>query len=117
MHPKTPLYALPFICALAAAALPAPRAHAGTVDLPDPIPVLPGAVIFSPGPRRLGFAGPGQDPSSIGNFRGLVALAYLQGKVRDTTGRRFLLHNDMRILQGDYIAADGIERHGTFGFV
>jgi len=92
-------------------------AYAGTVDLPDPVPVLPGTAVFSPGPRKLGFAGIGNDPSSIGNFRGLVGLAYVKGKVRDATGRRILMVNDMRILQGDYVAADGIERHGTFGFV
>ena len=95
---------------------PAP-AHAGPVALPDPVPVIPGAAIYAPGPRRLGFAGLGQDPSSIGNFRGVVALAYLRGKFRDPSGRRVLLNNDIRIMQGDYVAADGIQRHGTFGFV
>lgn len=91
--------------------------HAGTVALPDPVPVLPAAAIFSPGPRRLGFAGLGQDPSSIGNFRGVVALAYLRGKFRDANGKKVLLNNDIRIMQGDYVAADGIQRSGTFGFV
>jgi hypothetical protein len=97
--------------------LVASPASAGPADLPDPVPVLPFNALFSPGPRRLGYAGIAQDPSSIGNFRGLVALAYLKGKVRDATGRRLLLRNDIRILQGDYVAADGIQRSGTFGFV
>jgi len=46
-----------------------------------------------------------------------VTLAYLRGRVRDATGRTFLMLDDLRIFQGDYVAADGVQRHGTFGFV
>src|SRR5438876_741522 len=71
-----------------------------------------------PGPRALGFKdGLAADPSTIGNFRGLVALAYMRGSVRDSSGRRWLMVNDMRLFQGDYVAADGIQRQGTFAFV
>ena len=78
----------------------------------------PGATILSPGPRALGFKdGLAADPSTIGNFRGLVALAYMRGRVRDSSGRRWLMVNDMRLFQGDYVSADGIQRQGTFAFV
>jgi len=99
------------IAALVAGVIPAP-ARADTADASDPIPVLGGGRILSPGPRTLG-----RDPSTIGNFRGLVALAYLRGRVRDATGRQWLMMNDIRLFQGDYVSADGIQRRGAFAFV
>src|ERR1700746_174138 len=92
-------------------------ARATSADTSDPIPVLPGERILSPGPRTLGFAGLAADPSAIGNFQGIVALAYLRGRVRDTAGHRWTMENDMRLFRGRYVAADGIERQGTFAFV
>lgn len=107
----------PSLLIAALVALATSRAGAGTEDPSDPVPVLAGARILSPGPRRLGLAGLAADPSTIGNFRGLVAVAYLKGKVRDDTGRRAAMANDIRLFQGDYIAADGLPRRGTFAFV
>ena len=92
-------------------------APSGWADPADPIPVLPGEVIRSPGPRVLGFAGLAADPSSIGNFRGVVALAYLRGRVRDPSGRRLITVDDIRVMQGDYVSADGTARRGTFAFL
>jgi hypothetical protein len=111
-HSRGPL----LVAALVAGVIPAFRAPAHAAAS-DPVPVLPGSTILSPGPRALGFAGLRADPSTIGNFRGLVALAYLRGRVRDATGRRWVMENDIRLLQGDYVSADGIERQGTFAFV
>ena len=105
------------LAALVAGVIPASRARADTADASDPIPVLAGARILSPGPRTLGFDGLAADPSTIGNFQGLVALAYLRGRVQDATGRRWLMVNDIRLFQGDYVSADGIQRQGTFAFV
>ena len=105
------------VAALVAGVIPAFRAPADTADASDPIPVLAGGRVLSPGPRTLGFDGLAADPSTIGNFRGLVALAYLRGRVRDATGRRLVMENDIRLFQGDYVSADGIERRGTFAFV
>jgi hypothetical protein len=104
------------VAALVMLALTGP-AGAGRADPTDPIPVLPGERILLPGPRRLGLEGPAADPSTIGNFRGLVALAYLRGKARHATSRRAIMANDIRIFQGDYVAADGVARRGTFAFV
>ena len=104
------------LAALVMGAIHTPRARADTAS--DPVPVLPGATILSPGPRALGFKdGLAADPSTIGNFRGLVALAYMRGRVRDSSGRRWLMVNDMRLFHGDYVSADGIQRQGTFAFV
>ena len=101
------------LAALVTGTIHAPRARADTAS--DPVPVLPGATILSPGPRALGFKdGLAADPSTIGNFRGLVALAYMRGSVRDSSGRRWLMVNDLRLFRGDYVAADGIQRQGTF---
>ena len=41
----------------------------------------------------------------------------MRGSVRDSSGRRWLMVNDLRLFQGDYVAADGIQRQGTFAFV
>ncbi len=104
------------VAVLVAGAIHTPRARADTAS--DPVPVLPGDTILSPGPRALGFKhGLAADPSTIGNFRGLVALAYMRGRVRDSSGRRWIMVNDMRLFQGDYVSADGIQRQGSFAFV
>ena len=87
-------------------------ARAQTADASDPIPVLEDKRILLPGPRRLNF-----DPSTIGNFQGLVALADVRARARDTTGRAFVMINDIRIFKGDYVSADGVQRRGTFAFV
>jgi hypothetical protein len=92
-------------------------ARAGTADAGDPIPVLGGQRILSPGPRGLGYAGLAADPSSIGNFQGVVTLAYLRGKARDAAGRRWTMENDIRVFQGEYVSADGMHRQGTFAFL
>ena len=111
LHPRA-VRPLLLVAALVAGVIPASPARADTADASDPIPVLGGGRILSPGPRTLG-----RDPSTIGNFRGLVALAYMRGSVRDSSGRRWLMVNDMRVFQGEYVAADGTQRRGTFAFV
>jgi hypothetical protein len=92
-------------------------ASPGRTDVTDPVPVLTGNLVRAPGPRALGFEGLAADPSSIGNFQGLIALAYLRGRVRDASGRRLVMADDIRVMQGDYVSADGVARHGTFAFV
>lgn len=82
------------------------------------MPVPPGGPhIFAPGPRGLGLQGPQANPSSVGNFDGTVALAYLKGRATGGDGHRFLMLNDMRVMTGDYLAADGSHHHGSFAFI
>ena len=80
--------------------------------MPVPIP----GQIFAPGPRSLGLGGLQMDPSSVGDFDGTVALAYLKGRATGGDGRRFVMLNDMRIMKGTYLAADGSSHFGTFAF-
>jgi hypothetical protein len=73
---------------------------------------------------------PGNEPSTIGDFRGLVAINHLAGegtvlRGSDTgglstptaTGDRLVYDADMRIMKGLYVGEDGQEHEGTFGFI
>jgi len=97
--------------ALLAAAVPA-----GAFDGAMPVPPA-GPHIFAPGPRALGLQGSQADPSSVGDFDGTVALVYLKGRATGGDGHRFVMLNDMRIMTGDYLAADGTRHHGSFAFI
>jgi hypothetical protein len=89
---------------------------AGAFDGVMPVPIPGGSHIFAPGPRSLGLQGIAVDPSSIGDFDGMVAIAYLRGRATGGDGRRFRMLNDMRIMKGTYLAADGSAHFGTFAF-
>jgi hypothetical protein len=73
---------------------------------------------------------PGNEPSTIGDFRGLVAINHLQGEgtvlrgsnsggmsTPTATGDRLVYDADMRVMKGLYIGEDGQEHEGTFGFI
>jgi hypothetical protein len=98
---------------VAAAVPPGVRAQ----DASEPVPIPGGFHFFAPGPPRLGFRGLNVEASTITNFQGDVALAYLVGRARSAAGDNFLLGADMRVFRGDYVAADGVSRRGAFGFV
>ena len=91
-----------------------------------PVPVQGG----TPGLSTMGayhvFGGPGQEPSTIGNFMGFSGIAVINGNVTRTninTGEQQLLpftDADMRFMQGTFVGADGNVQNphqGTFGFV
>jgi hypothetical protein len=113
----------------AAEALHGPPPPAGqAVPLPiaggTKVPGGPLIHVFAPGPkgRSLPFSkfplgGLNQDPSTIGNFSGTAALAFLVGTARDSTGKLYNLEADMRAFRGVYIASDGKRRFGTFAFI
>lgn len=65
--------------------------------------------------------GPGMDPSSITDFKGVVGVADVRGKgiARHPNGRveTLLFDTDMRFMNGVYVAQDGKTYRGTFGFV
>ncbi len=102
--------------ALATAGLLALTTAAGAFDGVMPVPVPGADHIFAPGPRSLGLQGIQVNPSSIGDFDGAVALAYLRGRATGGDGHRFVMLNDMRIMKGTYLAADGSQHFGTFAF-
>jgi len=83
----------------------------------EPVPIPGGAHLFSPGPRSLGLMGLHVEPSSISDFQGVVALAYLSGSATDGESHRYDLAVDLRIMSGDYVAADGSAQTGTFAFI
>jgi len=65
--------------------------------------------------------GPGVDPSSITDFKGVVGVADVRGNGTATRpdGRveKLLFDTDMRFMKGTYIGVDGAVHQGTFGFV
>jgi hypothetical protein len=87
----------------------------------DPVPIpgglAPGVHIFAPGPVSLGFQGTDVELSGITNFRGFSALGYLGGTATDSNGNNYLVGTDMRVFQGEYVAADGSHHRGTFVFI
>jgi hypothetical protein len=88
-----------------------------------PVPVSGG----TPGLSSMGayhiFGGPGEEPSSISNFKGSVGIAFIDGTVKRTnvkTGDQQSLpftDTDMRFMTGTFRGMDGQEHPGTFGFV
>ena len=101
------------VAVLLLALAPAASAFDGTMPVP-----VPGSLhIFAPGPPALGLQGLDANPSSIGDFDGAVALAYLQGRAKDASGHRFKMSNDMRVMTGRYLAADGSPHVGSFAFI
>jgi len=86
----------------------------------DPVPIpggLRGFHVFAPGPRGLNFQGLNVEPSTITDFDGDVALAYVFGSATDGNGHAYDLKTDMRVFRGEYVSADGVHREGAFGFV
>jgi hypothetical protein len=83
----------------------------------EPVPIPGAGHIFSPGPRSLGLMGLNVEPSSISNFQGTVALAYLTGTATDGASTPYDLSVDLRVMSGDYVAADGSMQTGTFAFI
>lgn len=65
--------------------------------------------------------GPGIDPSSIGDFNGLVGVADVQGTGTATYPDRrpetLLFDTDMRFMSGSYVGFDGAVHSGAFALV
>jgi len=83
----------------------------------DPSPLPASSHIFAPGPRSQGLMGLQIEPSSITDFQGTVALAYLSGTATDGGGQHYDLEVDLRIMSGDYVATDGSTRTAAFAFI
>jgi hypothetical protein len=108
------------LAAISSAALSS--AYLALAQVP-PVPIAGGDVLgpptfppflvhqFLPGP---GFDGLNAELNGITNFRGLAALAYTNGTATDKNGRSYLAQTDIRVYQGEYVAADGTHSRGTF---
>jgi hypothetical protein len=86
----------------------------------DPVPIPGGfasfAHVFAPGPAALGFQGEDVEPNVMTNFRGFTALGYPVGQATGSDGKTYDMFNDMRVFTGEYVAADGHHKRGTFVF-
>ena len=94
-----------------------PPASIAPVPLPggDIVPPLGGLVHLSfPGPTTIGDDGIDIEPITITNFRGFSAVAMLGGTATDAMGNTFTVATDFRVMQGEYLSADGKHHRGTF---
>jgi hypothetical protein len=101
-----------------AAPLPAPRPIPGGIDVPPVIHV------FVPGPEgvvlpftQTVLEGFDVEPSTITDFKGFTALAYLLGTATGSDGEPYNLEVDIRAFEGRYVAEDQSVNFGTFGFI
>lgn len=100
--------------------------------LPRPIPHIttpPGAHFFFPGPPDGSapstfphFPNAGFDPSTVTDFKGLIANADLNFAGTGTdlnTGASvpYTFHTDWRFFKGTFVAVDGLEHEGTLTFI
>ena len=106
---KATLAAIPILLVVLAA-----PAQAVNGAAPKPIPggISLSTHIFVPGPTALDV-----EPSSITDFTGFSALAYVSGTATDGSGNSFRLSTDMRVFQGRYVGQDGVTRTATFAFI
>jgi len=100
--------------------LPAPKPIPGGLQLPG----LPQIHVFAPGPPGLTLPFSGATPqgldvenSVLTDFQGASALAYLVGTATGADGTLFNLETDLRVYEGQYVAAGGARRQGAFALV
>ena len=128
MRPRIPIASMAaaiLFSSAAALAQPPPiepehHRRAEPVPIPGGIQIPGGPLIhvFIPGPESIPLhMGLHVEPSTITHFDGFTAVAFMAGTATDGNGHRYHAEYDMRIFQGDYLAADGTHHHGTFGFV
>lgn len=84
----------------------------------QPVPIPPNPGFFN---LRVS-GGPDTELSSIWDFRGVTAMATVQGtgtgRNTDTGEKtRYSFDSDIRFMQGEYLSADGEGHRGTFAFV
>jgi hypothetical protein len=100
--------------------LPAPKPIPGGLQIPD-VPLLH---VFVPGPEgvtlpftQTPLMGLDVEPSTITDYKGATAMAYLVGTATGSDGKDYDLEVDIRGYEGQYVAADGSLNFGTFGFI
>jgi hypothetical protein len=103
---------------MAAAAADDPVPIPGGIETGLPPPNGPIIHVVPPGPTDLGFMGLNVEPSTITDFDGFTAMAYLNGTAVDADGNSHAIGlSDMRVFQGTYRSADRSTHHGTFAFI
>src|SRR5262249_44840397 len=77
-----------------------------------PFPVLPTATpLTSMGVANL------NDPSQITDFKGFVGLNRIRGAGTGPFGQTLAFQADMGFMKGQFIAEDGDQHEGVFGFI
>lgn len=103
--------------------LPPPKPIPGglPVGLPPPYDFIH---IFLPGPEDvtlpfsgLTLMGLDVEPSTITDFMGATAMAYIIGTATGSDGEQYHLEADIRAFEGSYIAADGSTNRGAFAMI
>jgi hypothetical protein len=102
----------------------------GPAPLPKPIPgglpVGPTGIIhiFLPGPETITLPftqstlqGLDVEPSTITNFRGSTALAYLLGTALGSDGAEYNVEVDIRAIAGEYVSETGETSTATFAMI
>jgi hypothetical protein len=86
--------------------------------LPQPVPI-PGGINLPPLIHVFAPSDLDTEPNVVTNFKGFSALAFPTGTnaARDSNGNFYDVSNDMRVFQGEYVAADGSHHRGTFVFI
>lgn len=99
--------------------LPVPAPIPGGGEVPD-VGFIHG---FIPGPEDsttpfAGLPGMGLDvePSTLTNFKGFTTFAVLSGQATGSDGKIYNVEFDVRVMEGEYVAEDGSQHRGTFGF-
>jgi hypothetical protein len=85
--------------------------------LPAPKPIPGGRTVaghfihfFSPHPR----SSLDIEPSTMTDFKGSSALAYLVGSATGSDGQTYDVEVDIRAFQGQYVGVDGSSQQGSF---
>jgi hypothetical protein len=101
--------------------LPEPIPGGLPVGLPPPYDLIH---TFLPGPPEITLPLSGSqlmgldvEPSTITDFKGSTAQAYVIGSATGSDGVEYGLEVDIRAYEGQYVAADGSTNRGTFAFV
>ena len=106
--------------------LPAPKPIPGGIDLSGFGLTPPYDFIhtFAPGPPGVTLPYTGVmlegldvEPSTISDFRGASALAYLVGTATGSDGKAYNLETDIRIMDGSYVSVEGRRRQGSFALI
>ncbi len=106
--------------------LPAPKPIPGGADLSGFGFVAPYDFIhvFVPGPEGVVLPHTGvpleglhTEPSTITDFSGATALAFVIGEADGSDGNLYNLETDIRVMQGRYVASDGTTNEGVFALV
>jgi hypothetical protein len=96
------------------------------VPITNGIQIPDGPFIHTQGPGPDGkalpisqfpYSGLNSEHTTIGNFDGFTAVAYVAGEATGSDGKKYAMETDMRAFKGTYKDANGMDRTGTFAFV